>query len=361
MHNGILGVTVADLLGHEPEPIYGDTARQLIEGRTVLVTGAGGSIGSEIVRQANRLGASRVICLDNSEYTLYELERELTGQPLLTDDTYVLADIQHREELERILKLYRPDIVFHAAACKHLPLLERSPAMAILTNVLGTENVVAACLNTGVKRLVNISTDKAANPTSILGMSKRLAEMITKQHAGNDLRVASVRFGNVFNSRGSFIETLVWQIKRAMPVTITDAAMTRYFMTIPQAASLVIEAGVMANGGHTYVLDMGDSYTIVDLVERYAELIGFNGLQITFTGKRPGEKLDEELFDPRETRRRTAHPAISTVLVDAGTGLSQSELDQLYLAARCGTPATELHKQLATLTTTRPSFVSVEV
>lgn len=308
-------VSVADLLGRHPQPVYGAQARRTVKDSTVLVTGAGGSIGSEIARQLRYLGAGNIIYVDNNEYNLYLLERDLRGTAALIDDKLVLADVQNLTALRNLFATHRPELVFHAAAVKHLPLLERSPAIAILTNVLGTYNVATASLEYDAERFVNISTDKAANPTSVLGMTKRLAEVVAKQIAGQGLRVASVRFGNVFNSRGSFVETFAWQIANGLPVTITDPAMTRYFMTIPQAAGLVIEAATMAADGDTFILDMGESRNIVSLVNHYADLSGAERPQIVYAGRRQGEKLDEHLFDHREMARSTQHPAISRVSV----------------------------------------------
>ena len=316
-------VCVADLLGHDPEPVYGARARRTIKDSTVLVTGAGGSIGSEIGRQLRCLGAGNIIYVDNNEYNLYLLERELRGTAALVDDTLVLADVQNLTALRDVFETHRPQLVFHAAAVKHLPLLERSPAMAILTNVLGTYNVATASLAYGADRFVNVSTDKAANPTSVLGMTKRLAEIVSKQIAGHGLRVASVRFGNVFNSRGSFVETFAWQISNGHPVTITDPDMTRYFMTIPQAAGLVIEAATMAGDGDTFILDMGESCNIVSLVNRYVDLSGADRPRILYTGRRQGEKLDEHLFDHSEQAQATQHPAISRVSVSDHRSLDQ--------------------------------------
>ena len=316
-------VCVADLLGHDAQPVYGAHARRTIKDSTVLVTGAGGSIGSEIGRQLRYLGAGNIIYLDNNEYNLYLLERELRGTAALTDDTLVLADVQNLTALRDVFATHRPQMVFHAAAVKHLPLLERSPAMAILTNVLGTYNVATASLEYGAERFVNVSTDKAANPTSVLGMTKRLAEIVSKQIAGHGVRVASVRFGNVFNSRGSFVETFAWQISNGLPVTITDPDMTRYFMTIPQAAGLVIEAATMAGDGDTFILDMGESCNIVSLVNRYVEMSGADRPRILYTGRRQGEKLDEHLFDHSEQAQSTQHPAISRVSVSGHRSLDE--------------------------------------
>jgi FlaA1/EpsC-like NDP-sugar epimerase len=342
-------VSVAALLEREIDPVYGHQAKLLIEGSTVLVTGAGGSIGSEIVRQLRLLGASKIVCVDANEYALYLLERELNGSPFLGGGTSVLADIRNQTELDAVFAAHRPQMVFHAAAYKHLALLEQFPAAAVLTNVLGTMNVVAASAAHGVHRFVNISTDKAANPSSVLGLTKRLAEIVAKLHATSDMKVASVRFGNVFASRGSFVETFVWQIANGRPVKVTDAAMERFFMTTPQAAGLVIEAAVMANGGSTFVLDMGDSYTIVDLIRRYAVLSGSPEPTIIFTGLRPGEKMGEQLFDNREVCQTTRHPAISTVLVDQGATITLQDVGLLCSSAAQGLGPSELRGELCRL------------
>jgi FlaA1/EpsC-like NDP-sugar epimerase len=204
----------------------------------------------------------------------------------------------------------RPQVVFHAAAHKHLPLLERYPTEGVKTNVLGTFNVVASAVAAGVERFVNVSTDKAAKPSSVLGATKRLAELVVAAHAGSATRVASVRFGNVLGSRGSFLHSLASQMANDEPVTITDADVTRYFMTIPEAAGLVIEASAAAVSGATYVLDMGEPVLILDLVRRFAELSDADFPPIRFTGLRPGEKLHEDLLDEAETRIATAHDRI---------------------------------------------------
>jgi FlaA1/EpsC-like NDP-sugar epimerase len=204
----------------------------------------------------------------------------------------------------------RPDIVSHAAAHKHLPLLERYPSEGVKTNVLGTANVVAAAVAAGVACLVNVSTDKAARPTSVLGATKRLAELVVSAHAGRGTRVASVRFGNVLGSRGSFLHSLAYQVENARPVTITHPDVTRFFMTIPEAAGLVIESASMADRGETYVLDMGAPVRIVDLVRRFVQLTGHRAPNVRYTGLRPGEKMHEELLDDAESRMPTAHSRI---------------------------------------------------
>jgi FlaA1/EpsC-like NDP-sugar epimerase len=306
--------TAAAVLGiSDVKPIYGPEARQLIERQPVLVTGAGGSIGAEIVRQLSYLGADPVICADQDEYGLYRLQLELTGQALLTDTSMVLVDVTNRAQIEQMMREHRPALVFHAAARKHLPLLERSPAQAIITNVIGTANVTAAAARSRVQRLVNISTDKAADPVSVLGQTKQLAEAAVLQNAGPVMRAASVRFGNVYGSRGSFIETLDYQIRHGMPVTVTDPGMTRFFMTIPQAAGLVIQAAVLADSASTFILDMGEPYLITDLISRYATAVGSRVPEIICTGQRPGEKLDEQLVSRAETPQRTRHPQIFAI------------------------------------------------
>jgi FlaA1/EpsC-like NDP-sugar epimerase len=335
------------LLGREADPVFGPEARSLVEGRPVLVTGAGGSIGSEIVWQLQNLGAGKIICVDCDEYSLYRLQLALTGQALLTDDTMVLADVSSWPQLEAVFHAWRPQLVFHAAARKQLPLLERNPAQAVVTNVTGTANVAALCAQYDVQRLVNISTDKAATPVSVLGMTKRLAEIIISGQPGD--RAASVRFGNVFASRGSFVETLHHQIEAGLPVTITDEAMTRYFMTIPEAAGLVIEAAVLADGQSTYVLDMGTPYRILSIVRRYAQLAGVREPDIIFTGRRPGEKLAEELADARETVGPTRHPAISAMRMAGGRVVSRAAIDAVCAAAVDGEPPAALRAILTGL------------
>jgi FlaA1/EpsC-like NDP-sugar epimerase len=331
------------------EPDYGHEARQLVCGKPVLVTGAGGSIGSELVRQLTRLGAAPVACVDRDEYGLYRLQLELTGQALLTGPEMVLADVADRHQMDRVMAVHRPALVFHAAACKHLPLMERSPAQAIITNIEGTASVTAAAARHHAARLVNVSTDKAADPVCVLGQTKRLAEDMVLQHAGRRMRAASVRFGNVYGSRGSFIETLDYQIAHDLPVTITDPVMARYFMTIPQAAGLVIHAAVLADSASVFLLDMGEPHLIADLAERYAKEAGYAAPDIIVTGMRAGEKLDEQLIGSREIPRQTSHPQIYAVHA-AWDGPVAVSTRNLIAAARAGDSPDELRTALAGLT-----------
>lgn len=301
------------LLGRNSTIDYGSAAQALISGKSVLVTGAGGSIGSEIVRQVRSLDAEHVYLLDQDEGALHALQLEISGNGLLTDPHVILADIRDADTIHRLMWDIRPDVVFHAAAHKHLPLLERFPSEGIKANVLGTHNVVAAAESAGISLIVNVSTDKAAEPSSVLGATKRIAEDIAACYATDRTRVASVRFGNVFGSRGSLLTSLDWQVRNGQPVTITDPRVTRYFMTIPEAASLVVEAAVLANRGETYVLDMGNPVAIVDLVDRFLAITGADN-PIVYTGLRDGEKLDEQLVDhAREQTSNTPHARISRI------------------------------------------------
>ena len=309
-----LGSVASTLLARKVDVEYSREARNLIAGKRIIVTGAGGSIGSEIVRQLTTLGAERVFMLDHDESVLHALPLELVGHGLLQDDSTVLCDIRDRDVLLSLFAEIQPELVFHAAAHKHLPLLERYPSEGIKTNVLGTRNVAEAARAAGATHFINVSTDKAARPMSVLGSTKRLAENVVRTHGEDvDMCAASVRFGNVLGSRGSFLPTLMWQVEQGHSITITDERVTRFFMTIPEAAGLVIEAATMAMSGETYVLDMGEPVRIVDLVDRYVEMSGHPAPAVKFTGLRPGEKLHEELLDDAEIRTDTPHPRIWVV------------------------------------------------
>jgi len=300
------------LLGREESSGVSDAARSLVHGRNVLVTGAAGSIGSELVRQITGLGA-HVHLLDHDESRLHTLHLELSGSGLLDGDNIVLADIRDRRRLHRVFADLSPAMVFHAAAHKHLQLLERAPAEAVKTNVYGTQNVVDASLAAGVERFVLISTDKAAEPSSVLGSTKLLSEYVLQGIAHHGMRVASVRFGNVLGSRGSLLDTLRWQLANGLPVTITHPDVTRFFMSIPEAVGLVLEAAMLAEAGETYVLDMGEPIRIVDIVERFSDLTGWPIASYRFSGLRPGEKLHEVLAGSHESQFPTGHPRITVI------------------------------------------------
>jgi FlaA1/EpsC-like NDP-sugar epimerase len=313
------------LLGRDGQGEVSNEARRLVEGRRVVITGAAGSIGSELVRQITRLGAHAYL-LDHDESRLHGLHLELSGSGLLEADTIVLADVRDRRRLRRVFDALAPDVVFHAAAHKHLQLLERAPAEAVKTNVYGTQNVVDAALDAGAERFVLISTDKAAEPSSVLGASKLLSEYVVQGTAHHGMQVASVRFGNVLGSRGSLLDTLRWQLANGLPVTITHPEVTRFFMSIPEAVSLVLEAGLMADVGETYVLDMGEPIRIVDIVERFSEMMGWPIASYVFSGLRPGEKLHEVLAAANETQVTTAHPRITVI----PPGLVGPRIDVLF-------------------------------
>ncbi len=342
-----LDVRPEDLLDRVADPVYGPEATDLIAGRTVLVTGAGGSIGSEIVRQCLRLGAARVHKVDVDETALFTLSLELYDHALFGADSDIhLVDITDAKAMSRLVERVRPDIIFHAAAKKHLPLVQASPDLAVRTNVFGTESVVRAAVEHRVARVVNISTDKAADPTSVLGWSKRLAELIAAYHGTSTTRISSVRFGNVLGSRGSFLPALAHSVHRGRPVRLTHPEATRYFMTIPEAAGLVIEAARMSTANEVFVLDMGTPVRILDLIHRYAALAGRPVPEIDVTGLRPGEKLHEELFSGSERHSATAHSRISVAAVERQAGL-EDWIERLRRLLAEGAPAETMLSALA--------------
>nr|WP_246308844.1 nucleoside-diphosphate sugar epimerase/dehydratase [Kineosphaera limosa] len=307
---------LTDILGRTP--VHLDTAlvADHLAGKRVLVTGAGGSIGSELCRQISRFTPSRLFLLDRDESGLQATQMSLTGHGLLDSDDIVLADIRDEVRIEAVMAATRPDVVFHAAALKHLPLLESHPGEAWATNVLGTATVLRAAAAAGVGTFVNISTDKAADPTSVLGMSKRLGEQLTAHYATTQIgRYVSVRFGNVLGSRGSVLHAFTAQIERGGPVTVTHPEVQRYFMLIPEACQLVLQASAIGADGEVMVLEMGEQVRIAEVARTLIRLSGRADIDIIYTGLRPGEKLAEELFGADEGRRGTAHPLIDCVSV----------------------------------------------
>ena len=326
-------VPPSTLLGREEVFVVRPSTRAVVRHRRVLVTGAGGSIGSELCRQVRSYGPSALYMLDHDESNLHALQLEISGRALLDTDELIVADIRDRRRVQQIFATLRPEVVFHAAAHKHLPLLERHPCEGVKSNVRGTEYLVEAALEHGAQRFVLISTDKAAAPTSVLGATKRLAELIVANAAGRGTAVGSVRFGNVLGSRGSFLHVLAHQMAAHEPVTITDPDVDRYFMTVEEAVGLVLEAAAMAESGETFVLDMGAPVRIVSLVESYAAQVGATDVDIRFTGLRSGEKLKEELFGDAEDRIATAHPRISATVSWPLPESFSTDLAQLYDAA----------------------------
>jgi FlaA1/EpsC-like NDP-sugar epimerase len=310
-------IDVEDVIGRRPVDVDLTEIARYVTGRRVLVTGAGGSIGSELCRQLHAFSPGRLILLDRDESALHAVELSIHGSGLLESPDVVLVDIRDRTALDRVFDEHEPQVVFHAAALKHLPLLERYPQDALATNVYGTSNVLEAAAAHGVQHFVNISSDKAANPTSVLGRSKRLAERLTASHAGvhgERARFMSVRFGNVLGSRGSVLHTFAAQIESGGPLTVTDPEVTRFFMTMREACQLVIQAGAVGGGGELLVLDMGEQVKIVDVASRMAAMSG-KSVDIVFTGLRTGEKLHEELLSDEEVGGRPFHPLITHVSV----------------------------------------------
>jgi FlaA1/EpsC-like NDP-sugar epimerase len=311
----IRDLTPADLLGrHEIETDLASIA-SYVTGKTVLVTGAGGSIGSELCRQLYRFAPADLIMLDRDESALHAVQMSIEGRAMLDSPNLVLGDIRDVDAMYRLFQERRPDVVFHAAALKHMPLLERFPGEAVKTNVWGTLTVLDAASAVGVDRFVNISTDKAADPANVLGYSKRITERLTAHYATTcPGRYISVRFGNVLGSRGSMLGAFQQQIANGGPITVTDPDVTRFFMTVQEAVELVIQAGAIGETGEVLVLDMGDPVRIADVARRLAAQ-SERQINIVYTGLRAGEKLHEVLLGNGEEDRRRVHPLISHVPV----------------------------------------------
>jgi FlaA1/EpsC-like NDP-sugar epimerase len=310
-------VQVEDILGREPVEVDFEVVSAYLRGETVLITGAGGSIGSELCRQAARAGAARLILVDQAESPLYEIERELVDDRSFPASVPVIADVGNREKLRQVFDRYRPSVVFHAAAYKHVPMMEANPLESVRNNVLATKVVVEVAVEFEASRFVLISTDKALNAQAVYGQSKALCEWIVEAYGAREdvsTRFVAVRFGNVLDSAGSVIRIFKRQIAKGGPVTVTNAEMTRYFMTTPEAVSLVIQAGSIGGKGEIFVLDMGEPVKILDLAESMIRLSGKEpdrDIPIEFIGVRAGEKLHEELWGENETVGETAHPKIN--------------------------------------------------
>ena len=304
-------VDVEDLLGRDVVSLDNSGLSKLIKGEAILVTGAGGSIGSELCRQIVKFKPSYLICFDISEYALYQLEQAFLETGQSANNVYLVGDVKNEARLNRLFELYQPKVVFHAAAYKHVPLMENQNVSEVLhNNVLGTSTVANVAKKYGAKRFVLVSTDKAVNPTNVMGASKRLAEMVCQSlQRKKGTRFVMVRFGNVLGSSGSVIPKFRHQIASGGPVTVTHPKITRYFMSISEAAQLVMQAGLMGKGGEVFVLDMGEPVRIVDLARDMIKLSGFNeeDIKIQFTGLRPGEKLYEELLVDDEHTLLTPH------------------------------------------------------
>ena len=319
-------VEVEDLLGREPVWVDLDEVAGYLKDQTVLVTGAGGSIGAELCRQIVKFSPARLILTGHGENSIFDIQQELKDHPISTE----IFDIKDKEKVNVVFDKYKPSVVFHAAAHKHVPLMEANPEEALKNNILGTKNLAEAADRTGVKTFIFVSTDKAVNPTSVMGASKRIAEMIIQDYDyKSQTNFAAVRFGNVLGSRGSVIPIFKQQIASGGPVTVTDPRMTRYFMTIPEACQLVIQAGSMAAGGEVFILDMGKPVKIIDLAKDLIRLSGLEpdkDIKIEFTGIRPGEKLYEELLTSEEGTSATKHKRI---FIARPNNINDKAIDQL--------------------------------
>jgi FlaA1/EpsC-like NDP-sugar epimerase len=347
---GVRDPRISDLLGRRPVRTDLAAIAGHFAGKRILVTGAGGSIGSELCRQLHQFGPAELIMLDRDESALHEVQLTLHGRALLDSDETLLADIRDPRRVREVFERFRPQIVFHAAALKHLPLLERYPAEAVQSNVVGTLTVLEAAAACGVESFVNISTDKAADPVSVLGYSKRIAERLTAHMAGQSAgSYLSVRFGNVLGSRGSVLGSLSAQAKAGGPLTVTHPDVTRYFMTVDEAVQLVLQAAVVGGTGEVLILDMGEPVRIADIARRLSAQAA-HPVDIVYTGLRPGEKLSEDLLGIDEADYRPNHPLVRHAQVKP---LDPAELSGL--AVHCG--ADELRRRLAECATGEASLV----
>ena len=286
-------VSVADLLARHPQDLDKEKISSFIKNKTILITGAGGSIGSELVRQCIKFKAKQLILLDHSEYNLYQIEQEVSHK---ADIVCAMQSVINREQLQKTFKTYKPQIVIHAAAYKHVPMVEANIEEAILNNIVGTKNCIDTSIENGVEKFILISTDKAVRPTNVMGTTKRICELYAQNVQSNHTDIVAVRFGNVLGSSGSVIPKFRNQIEKGWNITVTHPDITRYFMLIPEACELVLQAAAIGNGGEIFILDMGEPIKIVDLAKKMIELSGRDDIEIEFTGLRPGEKLFEELL-----------------------------------------------------------------
>ena len=322
-------VEIEDLLGRDPVHLDQTMIEKQLRGKKILVTGAGGSIGSEICRQVAKFKPKEIVILGHGENSIYQLNMELVGKySQHFTITPVIADVQDRKRIFEVMDKYKPDVVYHAAAHKHVPLMELNPREAVKNNILGTRNVAEAASHARVKAFVMVSTDKAVNPPNIMGATKRLCEMIVQDMATRSeyTKFVAVRFGNVLGSRGSVIPLFKKQIAEGGPITVTHPDIVRYFMTIPEAAQLVIQAGSLARGGEIFVLDMGQPVKIVDLAKNLIRLSGYDegDIEIKFTGLRAGEKMYEELLNEGEVNPKQVFPKIHIGIAD------NSKINRVY-------------------------------
>jgi FlaA1/EpsC-like NDP-sugar epimerase len=345
--NKVKSFDIEDLLGRKPIVLNTDNISSTLQNKTVLVTGAAGSIGSEIVRQVLQFNPKKIILLDQAETPLHQLVLELEDLHTEVIRPYI-ADIRNKEVLETLFTKYKPEVVFHAAAYKHVPLMELNPLQAICTNVLGTQHLADLSIQYQVERFVMISTDKAVNPSNVMGASKRIAEKyiqslhyLTNQTDGNTTKFMTTRFGNVLGSNGSIVPLFAKQIKEGGPLTITHPEIIRYFMTIPEACQLVLEAAAIGNGGEIFIFDMGEPVKIIDLAKKMIRLAGFvpeQDIKIKVIGLRPGEKLFEELLNDTSKTLPTHNEkiVIAEEIIENHTEI-QTEISHLITLTTTGT------------------------
>lgn len=358
--NQLRPVEVEDLLGRDPVKLDTKNVSAYITGKVVLITGAGGSIGSEICRQVAKMQPKKMLLLGKGENSIYEISQELSIEYPQIRKVPIIADVRDEERINGIMDYFHPHVVFHAAAHKHVPLMEYQPMEAVRNNVLGTKVVAEAASKNSVETFVMISTDKAVNPTSVMGCTKRVAEMfVQSMNSISETRFAAVRFGNVLGSRGSVIPLFKKQIAKGGPVTVTHPDMKRYFMTIPEASQLVLQAGAMAEGGEVFVLDMGEPVKIYDLARDMITLSGMIpevDIEIKFTGLRPGEKLFEELLSAEDGTEATQHKKIFTAMIKC---VDKTKLDfqiRRLLEQTTGDNVVEVLKE--TVPTYRPNRIN---
>ena len=328
----IKNIKIEDLLGRNPIYLEPEKIEKELNNQVILVSGAAGSIGSGIVKQLINYNPKLVILLDQAESALYDLEQELLYNNPNFNFSIVVGDISNFKRMERLYDFFKPNYVFHAAAYKHVPLMEDNPSEAIYTNILGTKNLVDLSIHYNVNKFVMISTDKAVNPTNVMGASKRIAEIYAQTNKNSNTKFITTRFGNVLGSNGSVIPLFKKQIEQGGPITITDKRVTRFFMTIPEACQLVLEACSMGNGGEIFVFDMGESVKIIDLAKKMIKLSGLvegKDIEIKVTGLRPGEKLYEELLAQDENTIPTHHPKILIAKVRESNPIIKQTIEEL--------------------------------
>lgn len=328
----IKNVRIEDLLGRKPIELNHSEILAETKDKVIMVTGAAGSIGSEISRQLMRYPISKLIMVDQAESALFDLQQ--TSRDVCTDCCeFVMGDVRNHKRMELMMKIFRPDIIFHAAAYKHVPLMEDNPYEAVMTNVKGTKILADLAVKYGVSKFVMVSTDKAVNPTNVMGATKRLAELyVTEMNEKSSTNFIVTRFGNVLGSNGSVIPIFRRQIEEGGPITVTHPEITRYFMTIPEACQLVLEAGAMGNGGEVFVFDMGESVKIFELAKKIIRLSGLkypNDIDIKIVGLRPGEKIYEELLANDETTIKTHHPKIMIAMVNRSKERLLADFEEL--------------------------------